>query len=93
MILKSFDKRTMYLVSKNFLRFSKARGFKELSLKNSEIGIEDTYSEYFLGKIREQLLKTGDKVTKEYMNTLFNALNEFTTEVFVIFKELKNNYN
>jgi hypothetical protein len=27
------------------------------------------------------------------MNTLFNALNELTTEVFVIFKELKNNYH
>jgi hypothetical protein len=53
MLLKSFDKRTMYLVSKNFLRFSKARGFKEISLKNPEIGIEDTHSDYFLGKIRE----------------------------------------
>ena len=56
MLLKSFDKRTMYLVSKNFLRFSKGRGFKEISLRNPDIGIEDTYSEYFLKKIREQLL-------------------------------------
>jgi hypothetical protein len=26
------------------------------------------------------------------MNTFFNTLNEMTTEIFVIFKELKNNY-
>ena len=53
MLLKSFDKKTMYLVSKNFLRFSKGRGFKEISFKNAEIGIEDTYSEFFLKKIRQ----------------------------------------
>jgi hypothetical protein len=93
MLLRSFDKKTMYLVSKNFLRFSKGRGFKEISLKNPEIGIEDTYSEFFLKKIRDQLLQTGDKVTKEFMNIFFNALNELTTEVLVIFKELKNNYH
>jgi hypothetical protein len=52
MILKSFEKKTMYLVSKNFLRFSKGRGFKEISLKNPEIGIEDTYSEFFLNRMR-----------------------------------------
>jgi len=27
------------------------------------------------------------------MNTFFNALNELTTEMLVIFKELKNNYH
>ena len=27
------------------------------------------------------------------MNTFFNTLNEMTTELFVIFKELKNHYN
>ena len=93
MLLRSFDKRTMYLVAKNFLRFSKGRGFKEISLRNPEIGIEDTYSEYFLRKVREQLLQSGDKVTKEFMNTFFNAMNELTTEIFMIFKELKNSYH
>lgn len=27
------------------------------------------------------------------MNSFYNNLNEITTELFVIFKELKNNYN
>jgi hypothetical protein len=35
LLLKSFDKRYLILVSKNFLRFSKSRGFKEISLKGS----------------------------------------------------------
>lgn len=35
----------------------------------------------------------GDKLSKDFMNTFFNTLNEMTTELFVIFKELKNNYN
>jgi hypothetical protein len=56
MIMKSFEKKTMYLVSKNFLRFSKGRGFKEISLRNPENGIEDTYSTFFLSRIRAQLL-------------------------------------
>ena len=37
--------------------------------------------------------KSDDKVTKDFMNSFFNNLNEVTTELFVIFKELKNNYN
>ena len=32
-------------------------------------------------------------MTKEFMNSLFNILNEITTELFVIFKELKNKYS
>jgi hypothetical protein len=32
-------------------------------------------------------------VTKDFMNSFFNTLNEHTTENFVIFKELKNSYN
>lgn len=54
--------------------------------------IENTYSSYFLTKFREQLL-VPDKITKEFMNSFFNNLNESTTELFVLFKELKNNYN
>lgn len=38
-------------------------------------------------------MKLGDKLSKEFMNTFFNILNEMTTDLFVIFKELKNNYN
>ncbi len=39
------------------------------------------------------VVKSGEKVTKDFMNSFFNNLNEVTTELFVIFKELKNNYN
>jgi hypothetical protein len=38
-------------------------------------------------------MSVGDKVTKEFLNCFFNTLNELTTEMFVIFKELKNNYS
>lgn len=79
-------------MTKNFLRFNKGRGFKEISLKNKELGIEDTQSEHFLKKIGEQL-RTKDKTTKDFMNCFFNSLNDITTEIFMIFKELKNNYN
>ena len=50
--MKAFDKRYLLLVSKNFLRFSKGRGFKEISMTGSMHGIEDTYSEVFLKSIR-----------------------------------------
>ena len=42
--------------------------------------------------MRAQLLKPNDKLTKEFMNIVFNTMNEMTTELFMIFKELKNNY-
>ena len=32
-------------------------------------------------------------MTKDFLNIFFNALNELTTEMLVIFKELKNNYH
>ena len=88
--MRSFDKRYLQLVSKNFLRFWKGRGFKEvhMPLKISE----NTFSEFFLGRLRVQLVAPGDKLAKEFMNSFFNILNELTTELFVIFKELKNAY-
>lgn len=92
-LLRSFDKRYLLLVCKNFLRFAKCRGFKEISLVGQVQGIEDTYSEFFLKQIREELLQTQDKTSKEFMNVFFNTLNELTTEIFVIFKELKNSYS
>ena len=90
-LMKSFDKRFLLLVTKNFLRFSKGRGFKEVLLKFQVS--ENTYSPYFLKRMREQLLKPNDKLTKEFMNIVFNTMNEMTTELFMIFKELKNNYH
>jgi hypothetical protein len=89
--MKSFDKRYLLLVTKNFLRFWKGRGFKEIQL--SPYVSENTYSEFYLLKLREQLMKPGDKLSKDFMNTFFNILNEMTTELFVIFKELKNSYS
>ena len=89
-LMRSFDKRFLLLVTKNFLRFSKGRGFKEVNLKFQVS--ENTYSEFYLLKLREQLLK-NDKLNKDFMNLVFNTMNEMTTELFVIFKELKNNYH
>jgi len=51
LLMKSFDRRYLLLVSKNFLRFAKGRGFKEIQL--SPYISENTYSEFFLLKIRE----------------------------------------
>jgi hypothetical protein len=45
-------------MNKNLLRFAKGRGFKEISLKSAELGIEDTYSSFFLERLGQQLLKT-----------------------------------
>ena len=78
----------------NFLRFYKGRGFKEISILGQILGAEETYSEFFISRIRDQLLQIKDnKISKDFMNSFFNVLNEHTTELFVIFKELKNNYN
>ena len=38
-------------------------------------------------------MKTKDKTTKDFLNSFFNVLNDITTEIFMIFKELKNSYN
>ena len=46
-----------------------------------------------LYKLRMQLLSLDDKVTKEFMNSFFNSLNDITSELFILFKELKNNYS
>ena len=64
LLLQSFDKKFIFPSTKNFLRFSKGYGFKEIC--NTTL-IENTYSEFFLLKIKEQLLK-NDKITKDFMN-------------------------
>ena len=40
-----------------------------------------------------QLLNLDNKVTKEFMNSFFNSLNDITSEMFIQFKELKNNFS
>lgn len=68
------------------LRFSKGRGFKEIIYT----GVRDTtYSEYFLRKTRQCLIEFDSDVSKEFMNAVFNALNNVTSELFMILKEMK----
>ena len=55
-MLQSFERkniRDILAATKNFLRFSKGRGFKEISIP---IVVENTYSPYFLNQLRLQLL-------------------------------------
>jgi len=40
-----------------------------------------------------QLLNLDHVTTKEFMNAYFNSLNDLTSEMFITFKELKDNYN
>ena len=40
-----------------------------------------------------QLLSLDHKVTKDFMNSFFNSLNDITSELFFTFKELKDNYS
>jgi len=77
---------------KNFLRMQKGQGFKEPLAVS--LFIDNTFSEYFLQETRANLVTGIDqKVSKDFLNSVFNNLNEVTTELFVTFKELKNNYN
>ena len=88
MLLKSFnDHRWLCHSVKNLLRFSKGRGFKEIIYK----GLKDTtYSKCFLIKMRACLLNFDDDTSKNFMNAVFNSLNDVTAELFIIFKEIKD---
>lgn len=87
MLLKSLnDRRWLCHSVKNLLRFSKGRGFKEIIYT----GVRDTtYSEFFLKKMRQCLLNFDSDISKNFMNAVFNALNDVTSELFMILKELK----
>ena len=53
-------------------------------------GVKDTtYSKFFLLKIRACLLQFDDETTQNFMNAVFNALNDVTSELFMVFKEIK----
>lgn len=86
-LLRSFDDRRWLCHSvKNLLRFSKGKGFKEIVYR----GVHDsTYSKFFLFKIRSCLLDFEDETTNSFMNAVFNALNDVTSELFMVFKEVK----
>ena len=87
MLLMSLnDRRWLCHSVKNLLRFSKGRGFKEIIYT----GVRDTtYSEFFLKKMRHCLLSLDSEISKNYMNAVFNALNDVTSELFMILKEFK----
>lgn len=86
-LLRSFDDRRWLCHSvKNLLRFSKGKGFKEIVYR----GVNDsTYSKFFLLKLRSCLMDFEDETTKSFMNAVFNALNDVTSELFMVFKEVK----
>lgn len=87
-LLESFsDRRWICHSVKNLLRFSKGKGFKELIYR----GVKDTtYSKMFLFRIRASLLQFDDEKTSNFMNEVFNALNDVTSELFLVFKEIKD---
>lgn len=91
MLMRSFQKNiNLRHVTKNILRLAKGQGFKEIVYEDK---VEKTSSSYFLYKLRMQLLNLDHKLTKEFMNSFFNSLNDITSELFITFKELKNNYS
>ena len=89
--MKSFVKNiNLRHVTKNILRLAKGQGFKEIIYEDN---VEKTNSSYFLYKLRMQLLNLDHKVTKDFMNSFFNSMNDITSELFIIFKELKNEFS
>jgi hypothetical protein len=91
MLMRSFSKNiNLRHVTKNLLRLSKGQGFKEIVYEEK---IEKTASPIFLYKLRVQLLNLESPLTKEFMNSFFNNLNDIMSELFIVFKELKNNHS
>jgi hypothetical protein len=69
---------------KNILRLSKGKGFKEVVYK----GVNDeTFSEFFLICIRKSLLQYESETTKNFMHSVLSSLSDYTSEIFMIFKE------
>ena len=50
---------------------------------------DDYFSEYFLSLLRESLLSQSEE-SEEFINGFFNNLNLITTDLFVMFKEFKD---
>lgn len=91
MLMRSFAKGiNLRHASKNILRLAKGQGFREIIYEEV---IEKTQSVFFLKKLRMQLLNADNKDTKEFMNAFFNSLNDITTDLFTIFKEVKQDFS
>jgi len=95
------DKRWISHSVKNFLRLTKGKGFREMIFKGSkglnqpdvdEYGLcqDITFSKYFLERLRELLLKIDDQTGLNFLNSVFNSLNDVTSELFMILKEEPN---
>lgn len=91
MLMRSFAKGiNLRHASKNILRLAKGQGFREIIYEEV---IEKTQSVFFLKKLRMQLMNADNKDTKEFMNAFFNSLNDITTDLFTIFKEVKQDFS
>lgn len=91
------DRRIITHTVKNFLRMSKGRGFMEIIYNSSKGPYEVseslltkdlTYAEKSLHQLRAQLLNFTDPVTVNFLNSVFNALNDVTSELFMLIKEV-----
>lgn len=72
---------------KNVLRLQKGKGFKEIVYR----GVNDsTYSELFLNSFRKQILLFESETTKNFMHNVLSSLNDYTSEIFMIFKEVQS---
>ena len=92
------DRRWLSHTVKNFLRLSKGRGFKEIvycGSKGGDSGQVDehglskdmTYSEFYLERVRSQLLEFENQVGKDFLNSVFSSLNDITSELLMVLKE------
>lgn len=95
------DKRWVSHSVKNFLRLTKGSGFREIIYKGSKgpnqpnvgesgLCLDITYSGYYLERLRDFLLKLDDQTGLQFINSVFNSLNDVTSELFMIFKEEQN---
>lgn len=91
MLMRSFAKGiNLRHASKNILRLAKGQGFREIIYEEV---IEKTHSSFFLNKLRLQLMNADNKDTCDFMNAFFNSLNDITTDLFTIFKEVKQDFS
>jgi hypothetical protein len=79
------------------LRISRGKGFQEIIYQGSKHPYDHpsdgtlcddiTYSEFYLLKLRELLLNNKDAIAVNFMNSVFNSLNDVTSELFLVMKE------
>ena len=95
------DKRWISHSVKNFLRLNKGKGFREIIYKGSKgenqpnidehgLCIDITFSSVFLERLGKWLLKFDDPVCLNFLNSVFNSLNDVTSELFMVLKEEPN---